>query len=548
MGEEKKVNRRDYLKYTGAAIGGLVVGGALGYLLKPAEVIKETVTAPGVTATTTIEKTATITAPGVERTVTITATAPGTTVTVPPARPYEGVKITCLVHTGVQAGPWYAFKKDIKDLYGIELEVVEAPPEELYSKALLGLRSKPADYDIIQWDTAWIGDFEPYLQPLDDYLKTKDFGYGDILPAFRQFHDTWAGRVYGITLDGDTFMLYYRADLWENPEERANFKAKYGYELRAPRTWKEVMDMAEFFTRKSGEKLAGKKLLKDFYGYADQGKRGRVFRWYLHRWVPYNYAALGKRPDYFDPDTMKPMINNEPSIKALKDMGDILKYSPPGVLGFEWTELFTAAMKDSTIAIWIHWPDEGDRFADQLAPLPIESPPPPKLGFAPTPGVVGPDGQLYRATLIDTCWDMGIAKNSKNPDAAWAVVSFMARPDIALERAMAPTPKCPSSNHDPFAYSQYNSIRWRAEKPWVGPFLDAELEALKTGYPMLKMPGAFEYLDTLDRYISDYLAGVIKDPKEALDRTADEWEKITDRLGRSTQKEYYKKMWEIAIF
>ena len=62
--EEKKVNRRDYLKYTGAAIGGLVVGGALGYLLKPAEVV---------------EKTATVTAPGVERTV----TAPGATVTVP---------------------------------------------------------------------------------------------------------------------------------------------------------------------------------------------------------------------------------------------------------------------------------------------------------------------------------------------------------------------------------------------------------------------------------------------------------------------------------
>jgi ribose transport system substrate-binding protein len=64
--EEKKVNRRDYLKYTGAAIGGLVVGGALGYLLKPAEVV---------------EKTATVTAPGVERTI----TAPGATVTVPGA-------------------------------------------------------------------------------------------------------------------------------------------------------------------------------------------------------------------------------------------------------------------------------------------------------------------------------------------------------------------------------------------------------------------------------------------------------------------------------
>jgi simple sugar transport system substrate-binding protein len=82
MGEEKKVNRRDYLKYTGAAIGGLVVGGALGYLAKPAEVV---------------EKTATVTIPGVEKTVTVTA--PGTTITkittqtTIPSRQFEGMKV-----------------------------------------------------------------------------------------------------------------------------------------------------------------------------------------------------------------------------------------------------------------------------------------------------------------------------------------------------------------------------------------------------------------------------------------------------------------------
>jgi len=47
---EKSINRRDYLKYTGTTIAGLVVGGALGYVLKPSEVIEKTVT-------TTVEKT-----------------------------------------------------------------------------------------------------------------------------------------------------------------------------------------------------------------------------------------------------------------------------------------------------------------------------------------------------------------------------------------------------------------------------------------------------------------------------------------------------------
>jgi ribose transport system substrate-binding protein len=75
--EEKKVNRRDYLKYTGAAIGGLVVGGALGYVLKPSEVIEKTatITAPG----------ATVTVPGAVSTVTVpkTVTATPTTLLTP---------------------------------------------------------------------------------------------------------------------------------------------------------------------------------------------------------------------------------------------------------------------------------------------------------------------------------------------------------------------------------------------------------------------------------------------------------------------------------
>jgi multiple sugar transport system substrate-binding protein len=156
------------------------------------------------------------------------------------------------------------------------------------------------------------------------------------------------------------------------------------------------------------------------------------------------------------------------------------------------------------------------------------------------------DGKLYRYTPIDTCWELGIAKNSKNPEAAYAVLYFLMRPDNALERVMAPTAKVPSSNHDPYAYSQFYSPRWRAEKPWVGPFLDAELEALKTPYPLLRVPGGFEYLDALDLAVSECLAGT-KDAKSALDDAAAKWEEITDRLGRDRQKDFYHKMWMVPL-
>jgi len=550
-----KISRRRALSTAGKVAVGVVAAGVVagvgGYLAgtaaAPIKTVTETTTKTVAAETVTV----TTTAPG--KTVTTTVTPPPTTVTetvtktvaAPVARPFEGVKVTVLVHTGVQAGPWHAYKEDIKNLYGIELEVVEAPPEEIYSKALLGLKSEPADYDIVQWNTAWAGDFEPYLLPLDDYIKKEDFGWGDILPSFRYFHSLWGGKIYSVTLDGDTFVLYYRADLFEHPEEKEAFRDQYGYELGPPRTWDEVLDIAEFFTRKKGERLAGSTLTKDFYGYADQAKRGRCYYWYLFRWIPYEAARVGGRPDYFDPETMEPRINTSAAVEALKAMKDILDYSPPGVLGWEWTELYTAAMKDSTVAMWIHWPDEGDRFQPELTPLPVENPPTPKLGATRTPGVIGADGKLYQYTLIDAAWALGLAKNSANPDAAWAVIHFMQRTDICLERVMAPTAKVPSSNHDPYRYTHFYSPRWRSEKPWVGAFLDALAEALKRGFPLLKIPGGFEYLDSLDRNVSEYLAGTIADPKEALDIVAEEWESITDRLGRESQKEYYRKMWEL---
>ena len=55
------------------------------------------------------------------------------------------------------------------------------------------------------------------------------------------------GKTYAIPLDGDSILLYYRKDAFENEEYKARFKEQYGYELEVPKTWTEYMDAAEFF-------------------------------------------------------------------------------------------------------------------------------------------------------------------------------------------------------------------------------------------------------------------------------------------------------------
>jgi len=54
MGEEQKIARRDWAKYSLAAAAGLVVGGAIGYVAKPAEVVPGGVVTKTETLTTTV--------------------------------------------------------------------------------------------------------------------------------------------------------------------------------------------------------------------------------------------------------------------------------------------------------------------------------------------------------------------------------------------------------------------------------------------------------------------------------------------------------------
>ena len=68
-------------------------------------------------------------------------------------------------------------------------------------------------------------------------------------------------------------------------------------------------------------------------------------------------------------------------------------------------------------------------------------------------------------------------------------------------------------------------------------------EAATHGFPLLKIPGSYEYLEKLATYVHQYLSGQIPDAKTALDKAAAEWEKITQRFGVERQREAYLGMW-----
>ncbi|MFH7835327.1 MAG: extracellular solute-binding protein, partial [Candidatus Aenigmatarchaeota archaeon] len=235
MGEEKKINRRDYLKYTGAAIGGLVVGGALGYLAKPAEVVEKTatVTVPG------IERTVTVTAPGIERTVTITATAPVTktittptteTVTTPIIKPG---KISFMNMGGIATDILNEMVVDFKKKFPGSDVVLDNVPHAAGHEKYLTLFKGGTPPDIGYFLELWVPEFAEMnaLVALDEFLGPAEWKkISDEFIGNTEELCLWKGKHYGIPMYYSTRAMLYRKDKLEEVGFKIPAKDGWSYE------------------------------------------------------------------------------------------------------------------------------------------------------------------------------------------------------------------------------------------------------------------------------------------------------------------------------
>jgi len=433
--------------------------------------------------------------------------------------PFAGETITLAVHGEPKSAAIYMIQNDFERKYGVKLNVVEIAPEALYEKEMIELATGGSAYDVVQFNAFSIADYAPHLTPLKPLAEKwgLDFHLDDVLPAFRKLYLTWKDVWYGVCSDGDVHIFYYRKDLFDNPVYKQMFYAKYGYELAPPRTWDEYLDVAEFFTGWDWDNDGEKE-----YGCAEYLKRGRMYWWFLDRFADYG-------GNYFD-ENMNPLINTKPGIKALKNMIEAVKYQPPGALNYSYMEVRTAYVKGD-VAMCKQWTCVGRAAED-----PNESKILNKTGYTVVPGAyIG--GRLNHKSMLAAGYTMAIPKYSKHKDAAAHFLHYFTDIKTGLPIVVKNT------TVDPYRVSQFKAIdAFRKEYPnWrdVDKYLNDILEALKTPWPDLCIPGAAEYMDVLDYELCQAVAGQ-KSPQKALDDTAKKWVEITNRLGKEKQLAEWK--------
>ena len=153
------------------------------------------------------------------------------------------------------------------------------------------------------------------IRPIDELLKnSKPNPALDTQTSFRvpTSRRRSPGKQYGFINWNYNQVYWARGDLLGDSSEQAAFKAKYGYDLGPAKTMEQMRDIAEFFTRKKGEKLAGKPLENDFYGIVLEGiKGGTTFTSMWENFIK-NYGG-----DIIDNDG-KPTFDTPENVAAIK--------------------------------------------------------------------------------------------------------------------------------------------------------------------------------------------------------------------------------------
>lgn len=253
------------------------------------------------------------------------------------------------------------------------------------------LNAGASDPDILQLDVIWTPEFAAagWILPLDRFgPDTAAF-----FPVTVQVN-RWEGRLYALPWFVDVGMLYWRTDLLEAP----------------PATLEELAAEASRAITTQG--LA--------YGFVWQGARYEgLVTVFLEHLGAFGGRVLDERGDV--------VVDSEPAVRALQFMRDAIQSRgivPRSVL--TWQEEQTRfAFQNGQAAFMRNWP-----YAYAVMQDSTQSRVAGRFAVAPMPAAEGgsPTAALGGSQLA-------INANTEHPEAAYAVIEYLDRPEQMLERA-----------------------------------------------------------------------------------------------------------------
>lgn len=216
---------------------------------------------------------------------------------------------------------------------GVAVTVETVPWPDFQTKLFTELNAQGSAYDLVVGDSQFLGAASTggHYVNLTDFITTHNLTE-TMAPATMAYYSEYpggSGQYWSVPLEGDALGWAYRKDWFEDPAEMEAFKAKYGYDLAVPKTFEQLIDIAEFFHRPDENRYGAAIYSQNAGDAIVMGVENSIFAY---------GGSLGDYNTY----EITGLLNSQASIDALDDYRKLFTYGPPGWGNSFFAEVNTA--------------------------------------------------------------------------------------------------------------------------------------------------------------------------------------------------------------
>lgn len=430
------------------------------------------------------------------------------------------------------------FLKPWEDYTGAKINWIDLAQADYNARLQQSIATGTVDFDVLEMGAPFEGDTagRGLLDEMPDWVKAL-IDMDDYVDYLKDPVGTWDGKIYRVSVDGDCHTFSYRKDYFG--------EGSISGMAEAPTMWAQVNEASKALKGKEDPLTGG-----EAFGYLDPLKGWGGFGFYFleDRATPY-VKHPGSKAWLFDPETMKPMVNNPGWVQAIQDAIDNIPSLPtdqinadPGTTAFQQFLAGTGSMLS-----W--WGDVGAsaRTSDSSVVGDV-------VGFSINPGsdrvynaVSGewetPEGGNFAPNMAYIGWGVYVTSrvsgDEKKRKAAWSAAAHLGGKDLSLWTAAYP------SGFQPYRNSQFNYDEWEAagyDRAYIEDYLGSNLDSYNHPNAAIepRIPGIFQYYSVAEDELAKGFAGQYAGAQETADAIAAAWEKITDQIGRESQIKLYK--------
>ena len=383
---------------------------------------------------------------------------------------------------------------------GVKVTVETTPWSDFQTKAFTEFNAKGSAYDLIVGDSQWLG----AASEAGHYVDLTQFVQDNkvlesMAPATVKFYSEYpgnSGKYWSIPAEGDAVGWSYRKDWFEDPKEMEAFKAKYGYDLAPPKTWKELRDISEFFHRPDDKRYGVAIYTDNSYDAMAMGFENALFSF---------GGDLGNMETY----EVEGYINSDKAVAALDAYKELYKFTPPG-----WAKTFfvenNQAITENLAAMSMNYFAFFPALVNEATNPNAKS-----TGFFANPA--GPGGDQYAALGGQ---GISIVNYSNNKEEAFKFLQWFIKDETQKKWA------------ELGGYTCNKAVLESAEFQNATPYNKAFYDTMFKVKDFWAVPEYAELLTALNQRVYPAVVGGEGTSKETLDALAADWTATFKKHGR----------------